>query len=299
MERVKINAFIGLLLASALWGMSYVFSKSLIQTDMGNITIIFFRSFIASVTLLLISGATGKLQRIHREHLKTMFALALCQPFAYFIFELSSMIYNSATITSLIISMVPLWIPFVLFVVEKERVAVRSTVAVVVSVGGVVLVLLGGADVSLMTSPLGLLLVFSAMSCAVAYSMIARKLTSHYNALTITTYQNIIGFVLFLPLFFVFDYSDFSWSVFSASACSSILMLGVFCSAFAYLFYINAIKYFGVVYTTMFNNVSPIFTVVGAFLMFGERLVALQFLGIAITIAGLFIGSGSKKSNKE
>lgn len=298
MKKTKLKAFIGLIFATVFWGMSYIFSKELIEAEMNNVTIIFFRSFIASVCLGSIVLIRKRFKLIKKEHIKTMVLLSFFQPFLYFIFELYSMKYNSATLTSLIISLVPLFIPFALFLTERIKVEVKSIIAIIISIIGVSIMLLSGSGTTsdLTTNPLGIVLALSAMLCAVTYSIIAKKITKHYDALIITTYQNVLGLIFFSPMFLFKEYGNMGEIPLNQSTITSLLLLGVFCSAFAYLLYLNSIKYLGVVISTLTNNISPIFTVIGAFFIFGERLYPLQILGIIITVSSLFIGK--KSSNK-
>lgn len=295
MKKIKLKAFIGLVFATIFWGMSYVFSKGLIEAEMNNVTIIFFRSLIASVCLGVIVIISKNFKLIKKEHIKTMILLSFFQPFLYFIFELYSMRYNSATLTSLIISLVPLFIPFGLFLTERIRIQGKALIAVVISIIGVSIILLSGSGTAkeLTSNPLGVVLALSAMLCAVTYSIIAKKITKHYDALIITTYQNVLGLIFFSPIFLIKEYGNMSEIPLNQSTITSLLLLGVFCSAFAYLLYLNSIKYLGVIISTLTNNISPIFTVIGAYFIFGERLYPLQILGIVITVSSLFIGRKS------
>lgn len=293
MNNKKIIAFIGLFIAAILWGLSYVFSKGLLEANMGSITIIFIRSLIASVCLLLLMLVTGNFTIVKKEHWKTMILLSSFQPFLYFIFELYSMKYNSATLTSLVVSTVPLFIPLLLFIFEREKVSFRIFFGILISIVGVSIVLLTGSQgiSSLMTDPTGLILAFFAVLCAAMYSITSRKLTKHYNALVITTHQNIIAFVLFTPIFFIVDFEGFDKIPLNQSTITSLLLLGIFCSAFAYMLYLNSVKYCGVIYSSMVSNLSSVFTVVGTYFMFGEKLTIFQMVGILVTLSGLYLGT--------
>lgn len=300
MDRVKVKAFIGLLIATFLWGMSYVFSKGLIEAEMSNVTIIFFRSFIASVTLITVMWFTKSLQMIKKEHIKTMLLLSVFQPFLYFIFELYSMKYNSPTLTSLIISLVPLFIPFALYVTEKIRVEPKVYIAIVMSIVGVSIILLAGGSLDNLTSnPIGVLLALLAMVCAVVYGITARQITKHYSALVITSYQNTISVIIFTPIFLITEFDTMSQIPLNSDTITSLLLLGVFCSAFAFMLYLNAIKHLGVVVSAITNNITPIFTVIGAYFIFSERLYPIQILGIAVTVSSLFVGTLFRKKTTQ
>lgn len=276
-------------IATIFWGFSFVWSKQLLEV-MNSVSIIFFRMIIASITLYSLGKITGLFKKVERKDLKHFFIISLIQPFLYFLFELSSIKYNSPTLTALIIAQIPLFIGLINLIFNKQKLSVNVTLGIAISLIGVGMVIVGGSDASLMATPLGIFLSICAMACAVTYNFRVTKIVKKYNPLTITTYIHSISFLYFLPLFFIFEWGNISQMTFTAPIILSIFSLGILCSAIAFLFYIYGVKDLGMVTSSMINNLSPAITAIGIFIIFGEQLSAIQISGIAVTIAGLSVG---------
>lgn len=282
-------SFVMVVIATIFWGFSFVWSKQLLEV-MNSISIIFFRMIIASIALYTIGRITGLFKRVERKDLGRFFIISLIQPFLYFLFELSSIKYNSPTLTALIIAQIPLFIGLINLIFNKKKLSVNVTSGIVISLIGVAMVIAGGGDASLIATPFGIFLSICAMACAVTYNFQVAKVVKKYNPLTITTYIHGISLLYFLPLFFIFEWKSISQLTFTTPIIASIFALGVLCSAIAFLFYIYGVKDLGIVTSSMINNLSPAITAIGIFLIFGEQLSTIQITGIAITIIGLTVG---------
>lgn len=277
------------IIATIFWGFSFIWSKQLLGV-MNSVSIIFFRMIIASIALFTFGKITGLFTTVEKKDLPTFFFISLIQPFLYFLFELSSIKYNSPTITALIIAQIPLFIGLVNFIFNKQHLSKNVVGGLIISLVGVALVILGGSDASLMATPLGIFLSICAMACAITYNFQLQKIVKKYNPLTITTYIHAISFLYFLPLFFILEWKNITETNFTPQIISSILFLGLLCSAVAFLFYIYGVKYLGIIKSSMINNLSPAITALGVFLIFGEMLSWLQIVGILITVVGLTVG---------
>lgn len=277
------------IVATIFWGFSFIWSKQLLGV-MNSVSIIFFRMIIASVALFTFGKITGLFTVVKRVDLSAFFIISLIQPFLYFLFELSSIRYNSPTLTALIIAQIPLFIGLINLIFNKQRLSANVVGGLLISLVGVGLVILGGSDASLMATPMGIFLSICAMACAITYNFQVQKMVKKYNPLTITTYIHAISFLYFLPLFFILEWRNITEMSFTPQIISAILFLGILCSAVAFLFYIYGVKYLGIVKSSMINNLSPVITAIGVFLFFGEMLSWVQIVGILITIVGLTVG---------
>ena len=130
---------------------------------------------------------------------------------------------------------------------------------------------------------------FLAVLTAVGYTLMVKKLTERYSAFTITTYQNIFGALLFLPLFLVFELRDFSLADITLKAALNLGYLAIFGSSLAFIFFNYAVKVLGAARTELFTNIIPVLTAVFAFLMLGEPLGLQKMIGISIVLTGLFL----------
>ncbi len=144
-------------------------------------------------------------------------------------------------------------------------------------------------DFSFNAAPAGILLMLIAVFSAVGYTMMVKKLTEKYNVFTITTYQNVIGSILFLPLFLIFEYREFLSSQHSVKAIVNLGYLAVFGSSLAFIFFNYGVKILGAMKAEIFTNIIPVLTAVFAYFMLGEDLGFQKMFGIAVVLSGLFL----------
>lgn len=128
-----------------------------------------------------------------------------------------------------------------------------------------------------------------AVLAALAYGVIIVKLTSKYNSFTIISWQNLFGAIYFLPLFFIFDWSNFIEANFTQQIIINLIYLAFFGSSLAYVFFTFAIKNLGLVKASMFTNVIPVFTAIFAYIVLGETIDFIKGIGIGIVLIGLYM----------
>jgi len=73
----------------------------------------------------------------------------------------------------------------------------------------------------------------------------------------------------------------------------NILFLGLACSAVASWLYVATIGHLGGSRASIFINLMPVVAVLAAFFILGERLGALQWVGGAAAIAGVYLATVS------
>jgi len=163
---------------------------------------------------------------------------------------------------------------------------------------GVGLVVLNGAF-KFDASPLGVGLEFIAVFAAIAYSVVLKNLVSRYNTLSIIAYQNIIGIVLFLPVWLIVDFKDFTQRPFHPEAFRAIILLAVFSSTLAFVFFTQSIRQIGVNRSNSFINLIPVFVAILSFFILKDELGGQQIIGIIVVVAGLFLAQIKRKRKNE
>lgn len=107
---------------------------------------------------------------------------------------------------------------------------------------------------------------------------------------------NACELIAYIPLFFIFDYSQIDKVQWTGQMIGDLICLGVFCSAGSYGFYSFAAKKLSVEKVSVFNNVAPIITILAAVLMGMELFTIRKTLGILIVVLGVIINCPSTKS---
>ncbi|MDY6371439.1 MAG: DMT family transporter [Bacteroidales bacterium] len=288
---MKTRAFTYILLTLSVifWGISFIFTKELFLTEpsLSVTLLVFLRLVVASAVMVPTLALMRKLPRIRREDVKWFLLLTLCEPFIYHLCETTGVQLVCGSLASVVIATIPLFVPFGMWVAYRERIHPLMVIGVVLSLVGVGLTLLGGEG---LTGNLrGMLFLGGAVAIAVVYTALLVKVVSKYNPLVITTWQNLIGLVYFLPLVLVFDRGNMAQLSFSPRMLLLLLTLGICCSTLAYAFYNHGVKKLGASQACIFNNAIPIFSLIAAVLLGQEGFSWAKAAGIVVVISGVVI----------
>ncbi len=279
------------------WGMAFIWMKIVLQYYQ-PITVATLRIILSSVFLLSYIKLFKKSQKIDRSDYKLFFISALFNPFLYFLLESYGINYVSSTISAVIIATIPLFSPLVAYFSVKEKLSFLNFSGIIISFFGIIIMLVN-KDLSLKADPKGILFLFLAVASALVYAVLLVKLTRKYSSVNIITYQNLIGSIYFLPLFFYFDFDSFINVIPNFELISSLIFLSVLCSSLAFIFYATSIKHLGISKTNIFTNLIPIFTAIFSYFILAEYFTYGKILGIIIVISGVFVTQINKINNKK
>ena len=283
--------YILLIFSVTFWGSSYVFSKHLLES-IAPIHIIFIRTVLAALFLLIFSLILYKKElKIEKKDIKYILILSVFEPVFYFIFETYSLQYTTASIVSIIVATIPLFSALMSKYYFKEIFTKLNMIGVVISMIGIGIMLLPGFYKTA-GGILGIVLAFLAVATAVGYGFFLKKISSKYSPVAIVAYQNMVGAVLFLPIFLIYSFRNgfpAMQTVFEPVNISYIIILAVFCSALAFIFFIQGIQKIGLGKTHVFNNLTPAVTALTSFLLLGEEFPFYKIIGMVVVIVGIFL----------
>ncbi|MDP2173633.1 MAG: DMT family transporter [Candidatus Cloacimonadaceae bacterium] len=273
-------------LAMLFWALTFVWIKVALETYR-PIEIVFLRLVLASLLLFTVMLLSGHWQKINRKDMLHMMLVSLCEPFLYFLGEANGMQHVSATLGSLIISTIPIVTAVGAWLFLREKIYPLLVVGLIVSFSGVAVMSLGTDDLAATTT--GILFLLLAVMAGMLYGLLIRSLTLKYSALTIVAWQSFFGLIYFVPVFFINDWSHFINLQHSTRGLTTIAGMSIFASVGAFLLYTGVIRELGVIRANIFTNLIPVFTVILAFLILGDRLNTQSSIGLALTLTGLVI----------
>jgi len=293
--------YIYVLTSMIIWGSSFVFTKICLQR-IDPIALIWLRLFISLFALCpIVYVFYRNAFKFQWKDLKFLGLLAIFEPFLYFLGENFSLVYLSASMVSVIVATIPIFTTIVAVLVFREKLSVINTLGIVVSICGAIFILLLDNTEFGSVNIRGVLLAFLAVFSATCYIIILKKLLRDYNPIALLIWQNIIGCLLFTPLFLGFsDLNEIRNSLFSVSGAegiqlwSALLILSFFCSAIAFLLFSTAIKTGGIVKTNIFSNIVPIVTFILAAIMGQEHFSLIKFTAVFIVVGGLILAQKQK-----
>jgi drug/metabolite transporter (DMT)-like permease len=278
------------------WSFSFIWFKEANKT-FHPITIVFIRLVFSVVLLTTFLVLTKNFMKIRKQDRKLFLMLALFEPFFYFLGESFGLTYVSATVCSVIISTIPVFATIGAWLFFSERLKAINYAGIILSFIGVLVFILN-RDGSFSYNIKGLALLFLAVISAVGYNLTLSRLVGYYTPVYIVNVQNIIGAVLFLPLFLILDFKHFVSTPFTFELFKPIIELALFASCGAFILFAYSVKNMGITKANVFSNCIPVFTAVFSFFILGEKLTFQNIIGMAVVITGLFLSqmNGRNKS---
>ena len=297
MKNKEILAFGSALGAAFFWSFSFIWFKVAYQ-GYNPVTVVIFRLSIAAALITIIAAFLKRLQKPSKKDFWLFVLMAFFEPFIYFLGESYGLKYVSSTVAAVIVATIPLISPVFAWYFFKEKLKWMNVAGLAISFFGVGLVVLNGS-LKFDASPLGIGLEFIAVLSAIAYSVVLKNLVSRYNTLSIIAYQNIIGIVFFLPVWFLVDYKDFITRPFHPEAFRAIVLLAVFSSTLAFVFFTKSIRSIGVNRSNSFINLIPVCVAILSFFILKEELGLQKIIGITVVVTGLLLAQIKRKRKGE
>lgn len=234
--------------------------------------------------------------KINKGDRKLFLMLALFEPFFYFLGESYGLTYVSATVCSVLISTIPVFAAIGAWLIFKERLRIINYAGIILSFIGVLVFILN-KDGSITLNIKGLGLILFAVLAAVGYNLTLNRLVGTYSPVYIVNVQNIIGAILFLPLFLILDFKNFINTPYTFDMFKPIIELALFASCGAFILFAYSVKQIGITKANVFTNCIPVLTALFSFLLLGDKLTVQNIIGMVVVIAGLFMSqmNGNKR----
>lgn len=281
------KGFLGIvfaLFAVLFWGISFVSTK-VVLTEIHPVSIAFFRQFIALVPLVILMIIKKESFKLSRGDLKRFCFAALFGIVLYFVFENTGLTLTSASNASMLVAAIPIFILITESMTARRRISLSSLLCIIASFVGVYCVIFEDGKIDFLSkSFLGNLFVLGAMASWIVYTFLSKKLGEHYSSLKLTTIQSFISIPIFVP-FLISEIP--TWSLPSTLILSNLVFLGVFCSAFAYVFFLYSLQTLGPVLPSAFLNLIPVVTILTGTFVLSEKLSLLQIVGACLIIGSL------------
>ena len=269
------------------WAFSFIWFKIANKTFQ-PITIVFLRLLFSVILLTLYLILAKGFMKIRKGDLRLFLTLALFEPFLYFLGESFGLTYVSATVCSVMISIIPVFATIGAWLIFKEKMRKINYAGIVLSFIGVLVFLLN-TEGSISYNLKGLALLLFAVLSAVGYNLILSRLVGRYTPVYIVNVQNVIGATLFLPLFMIVDFKSFIHQSYTPELFLPVLALAAFASSGAFVLFAYSVSKIGILKANAFTNFIPLFTALFSFILIGDRLTFQNILGMFLVIAGILM----------
>ncbi len=277
-----------LIIAMLLWSSSFIAAKFALQSFSPEHAVGIRLILAAAISLpwLLIWGRQH-LRQMRAEHWRWLLLMSLFEPCLYFLAEMNGLLYTSASAAGLVTSTLPIWIALGAWYWLGERVSrpVWGGLGLALG-GGVVMTLMGHSSEDAPNPLLGNSLMLIATLMATGYVLIAKRLTDDLNSWLVTILQIWVGAVFFLPWLLL---SPPNLEQASTVSLQALAWLGLVVSIGAYGFYNLGISLVSAQIAGVAINLIPLFTIVMAYVLLGERLSVAESSGAMMILVGIII----------
>lgn len=295
MKNIRVSVYFYALAAMLFWGMSFIWTSILLQYYQ-PVTIILIRLVISSAFLFSVVFLMKAWAPIRRKDIPLLLLSAVFNPFLYFLLENYGLKNTSPAIAAVIIATIPLFAPLAGYLSFREKLRWFNLAGILVSFAGILIMLIT-PDLTFSANPLGIILLAGAVAAALVYSVTLKSLAVKYTPLTIISWQNLVGILLFLPFFLAFEAEDAVRIPLTLSIVSSFLFLAILASSLSYVFYVKSVKALGVAKANIFSNLIPVFTAVFSFFILAESFTLQKIAGILVVISGVVLSEINRRKS--
>ncbi len=292
----------------AVWGVTFVSTKVLIGAGMHPVAIFFVRFMLAYAGIWLyiaLSRQPAKLWYGGKEEL-VFLLLGVSGGSLYFLTENLALAYTQATNVAFLVCSAPLFTAIFTLIyrrfgkgrfvdgLEPVRLGWPLVGGTVLALAGMAMVVFDGARLQL--SARGDLLAIAAALCWAVYSLFMSQMTRDHGTVTATRKVFFYGLLTILP--FLGGYKDsFAPAILGQTAVwFNLLFLGLVASLLCFILWNLAMDKLGNVTTTNYVYLNPVFTLLSAMALLGERMTLLAGIGCAAILAGV-IWAGQRSNS--
>jgi drug/metabolite transporter (DMT)-like permease len=274
---------------SVFWGIPYFFIRIAIQ-ELDPSVVVFVRVGIAAIILFPVALQRHLLQPLRKRWLAVA-VLACVQIVGPFLLISYGELHITSSLTSLLIAAEPLLVAlFALRFDASEQVRGLRLVGLIIGIGGVVTLLgfdVGGDEQRL----LGAFLVLLAATCYAAGAlMMKRPAIAALPTLGVVAAESAMATVLLLPL----ALTRLPARMPDLEVVASLLVLGLVCTALAWLTFFALVAEVGASRGTVFTYVNPAVSVLLGVGLLGERITVVMIVGFMLIVIGSWLSTSSQ-----
>jgi drug/metabolite transporter (DMT)-like permease len=277
--------FHGALIAVALWGISFVATKTALR-EISPTTLIFTRFAIGSVILLAIVRELPP-----RESWPSLALMGFIGVFVHQMLQSYALTMTSAIHTGWLIAISPIWSAILAAIFLRERFGPWKVIGLIGGTVGALIVITRGdfspAVLQLPSTRGDLLILISTVNWSI-YSVVGHPTIRRLGPRRATSGAMLFGTLMLAPLFVIHR----GWRELpslSEGGWSAVLFLGIGCSALGYLFWYGALETVEVSRVAAFLHIEPLFTFVAAIGVLHEQVSLTTVVGGLLVIVSVLL----------
>ena len=288
------KSYLYLMTTFMLWGSLYVVSQFVLG-KIPTFTVAMFRYLIAFIALSFISLKSKK-EKIEKSDYKYFFIMGFIGYFISVDCQLLGTKISGGSMVSLINSLNPIIISVMAMIILNEKLEINKIIGIILSLFGVYMIVGTGANIEF----IGVLISFIAVIGWAFMSVISRKISNKYSALTLTKVSMLIATVCNIPVSFLEIQITHSLIQIDIGAILGILYMGIVCTAFTNILWNRSLSMLPANTCSSFYHIQTLTSYFLGLLVFHEILTTSFVLGSTFIIVGVLISLlFQKRTRKE
>jgi drug/metabolite transporter (DMT)-like permease len=277
------------ILTIAIWGVTFVNTKVLLQHGLQPMEIFLLRFIVAYLCIWTISPRRLLSDSWKDEAL--FFILGLVGGTVYFVAENTAIGLSYVNNVSFIVCTAPLitMLLAILFI-KSVKATVPLVLGSLIALVGVAIVIYNGHFV-LRLNPLGDFLALTAAFSWAIYSLVIKRVSTSYEATYITRKVFFYGILTVIPLFLLKPWSFPLEQLRQPTIWMNLLFLSVVASFLCFLWWSVAVKKIGAISTSNYVYLNPITTIIASALFLQEPMTLMAYIGSALILLGVFVAN--------
>lgn len=273
--------------ASVIWGVPYLFIKLAVEDDLSPGFVAWSRVTLAALILLPIAWRSGALRGLPLRWLTAFALFEITIPFPLIAFGEQRV---SSSLAAILIAAVPLVVAFLALRFDRGEQPSRTRfIGMLVGLAGVVALM--GIDVGGRSSELlGAAAVLVATFGYACGPLIAKRHLTTNDPLGPVAGALGIASIMLLPL----ALGSFPTEVPTDEAIASVAVLGLVCTAFAFLIFFRLIDEIGASRATIITYVNPVVALALGVAILGERVTTGAVVGLLLILAGSWLSTDGR-----
>lgn len=292
----------------AIWGLTFISTKVLLMAGLSPEEIFLVRFSIAYFGMWLFclwgrgsdasrtdSQSSQSPARLFCNSLKDELLLVLAGVMGgslYFWSENTALQYTMASNVSFIVCTTPLVTAILNAAVRREKIGRLTLLGGCLSLVGIAMIAFSGGE-GFHLSFLGDALAMLASLTWAIYTVVTNGLLKKYPSALISRKVFFYGMLTIVPVLLVKGWTFPAGRFLEPKVLLNALFLGVVASLACYALWNSVIKRLGTVGSSNYIYLNPLFTLIAAALLLGERLTPVAIAGCLITLIGVWTASRS------
>lgn len=276
------------------WGGNFVLGRA-VSADIPPIALAWWRWILAGAIILPFAARGLWQSRADiRQHWRYLLAVSVLSVTCFNTFVYLGLQTLPASNAVLVLSSAPVMILAFSWLLFREPVTARQGLGMVLSLGGVLVIIAQGRPDQLgavVDGGAGNLWILVAVASWSLYSVLLRRRPAGFNGTVFFALTVVLGWLMLTPAFIWEHAVQGRVLVFNSTALLSIGYVGIFASVLAFLFWNRGVELLGPNRAGYFIHLIPVWALLLATLLLGERLLAFHWVGMVLIFSGIALAT--------